>query len=145
MKLFCISGGSFGHLFHRHLDPLTAQGRSSHVRQCSLLGTHVHARPFCNRRGDVRTPSTSQNKCVQKGDWLQAHGTLAWLYTAVRSYAIWQDGDVIWDSRTTLVYPVICSVAGVFAGLFGIGGGIVKGPLMLEMNVHPAVSCMTSF
>lgn len=54
------------------------------------------------------------------------------------------EGDVVWDSRTTLVYPVICSVAGVFAGLFGIGGGIVKGPLMLEMQVHPAVASATA-
>jgi uncharacterized membrane protein YfcA len=28
--------------------------------------------------------------------------------------------------------------------MFGVGGGIVKGPLMLAMNVHPAVSSATS-
>jgi len=32
----------------------------------------------------------------------------------------------------------------MFAGMFGIGGGIVKGPLMLAMNVHPMVSSATS-
>jgi len=32
----------------------------------------------------------------------------------------------------------------LFTGLFGIGGGIVKGPLMLEMGLLPAVSSATS-
>ena len=27
---------------------------------------------------------------------------------------------------TTLTYPAICSLAGVVAGMFGVGGGIVK-------------------
>jgi len=30
------------------------------------------------------------------------------------------------------------------AGMFGVGGGIVKGPLMLAMGVHPAVSSASS-
>ncbi|CAN0516050.1 unnamed protein product, partial [Laminaria digitata] len=34
--------------------------------------------------------------------------------------------------------------AGIFAGLFGVGGGIVKGPLMLGMGVHPMVASATS-
>jgi uncharacterized membrane protein YfcA len=37
------------------------------------------------------------------------------------------DGDVHWDSRNAVLYPCLCFFAGVFAGLFGIGGGIVKG------------------
>ena len=36
------------------------------------------------------------------------------------------EGDVEWDARTTLLYPLICSFAGVAAGVFGVGGGIVK-------------------
>ena len=30
-------------------------------------------------------------------------------------------GDVVWDESNTIKYSCICSVAGVFAGLFGIG------------------------
>lgn len=52
--------------------------------------------------------------------------------------------DIRWDPSNTLLYSSICSVAGLFAGLFGIGGGIVKGPLMLEMGVHPSVASATS-
>jgi hypothetical protein len=28
--------------------------------------------------------------------------------------------------RATVVYPIICTTAGLFAGVFGVGGGIVK-------------------
>uniref|UniRef100_A0A7S0H168 Uncharacterized protein n=1 Tax=Amorphochlora amoebiformis TaxID=1561963 RepID=A0A7S0H168_9EUKA len=53
-------------------------------------------------------------------------------------------GDVQWTARNTLIYPAICAFAGIFAGLFGIGGGIVKGPLMIEMGVLPEVAVATS-
>ena len=36
------------------------------------------------------------------------------------------EGDIIWNSRTTIVYPSICFFAGLAAGMFGVGGGIVK-------------------
>lgn len=54
------------------------------------------------------------------------------------------EGDVRWNSRATSVYPSICCLAGVAAGMFGIGGGIIKGPLMLAMGVHPVVASATS-
>eukprot|EP00811_Abedinium_folium_P027012 NODE_4042_length_1944_cov_8.919097.p1 GENE.NODE_4042_length_1944_cov_8.919097~~NODE_4042_length_1944_cov_8.919097.p1 ORF type:complete len:547 (+),score=199.20 NODE_4042_length_1944_cov_8.919097:66-1706(+) len=53
-------------------------------------------------------------------------------------------GDITWDDKTTLAYPVICLLAGMCAGMFGIGGGIVKGPLMLEMGVIPEVAAATT-
>ena len=52
-------------------------------------------------------------------------------------------GDIEWNERNTLVYPAICFFAGFFAGMFGIGGGIVKGPLMLQIGVHPLVASGT--
>jgi len=55
-----------------------------------------------------------------------------------------RDGDIKWDANATIKYPLICSLAGVFAGLFGVGGGIVKGPLMLEMGVNPSVASATA-
>lgn len=53
-------------------------------------------------------------------------------------------GDIHWDEEATIRYPIICSGAGMCAGMFGIGGGIVKGPLMLEMGVDPQVSSGTA-
>jgi uncharacterized membrane protein YfcA len=56
----------------------------------------------------------------------------------------YQEGDIEWNYSNTLYYPAICTLAGVFAGMFGIGGGIVMGPLMLEMGIHPMVVSATS-
>eukprot|EP00892_Ulva_mutabilis_P007949 jgi/Ulvmu1/5526/UM023_0062.1 len=53
-------------------------------------------------------------------------------------------GDVMWTESSTIVYPLVCSIAGVFAGMFGVGGGIVKGPLMLHLGVLPEVAASTS-
>ena len=52
------------------------------------------------------------------------------------------DGDIQWEERTTLVYPATSStLAGCVAGL---GGGIVEGPLMISMGIHPSVASATS-
>ncbi|KAJ0412627.1 hypothetical protein ATCC90586_006994 [Pythium insidiosum] len=53
-------------------------------------------------------------------------------------------GDIVWTRRTVLFFPVGCMVAGVVAGLFGVGGAIIAGPLMLEMGVLPEVASSTS-
>ena len=54
------------------------------------------------------------------------------------------DGDIQWDERATVVYPSICIGAGLCAGMFGIGGGIVQVPLMLQLGVNPKVASATS-
>ena len=57
---------------------------------------------------------------------------------------LYLDDDIRWDGKSTLVYPLMSTLAGLFAGMFGIGGGIIKGPLMLAMGIHPAVASATS-
>lgn len=57
---------------------------------------------------------------------------------------IYISGDIEWNEMNTMIYPSICFFAGFFAGMFGIGGGIVKGPLMLQMGVHPLVASATT-
>lgn len=79
--------------------------------------------------------------------------------------------DIDWDESNTIHYPLYAILAGIAAGLFGIGtfdrrknrnsrtcahwivlslslpptgGGIVKGPLMLELGVHPTVASATT-
>jgi len=54
------------------------------------------------------------------------------------------EGDAIWDAHTTTELPLFCTLAGVAAGMLGIGGGMIQGPLMLEMNMTPAISAATS-
>ena len=55
-----------------------------------------------------------------------------------------EEGDIEWNYENTLYFPAVCTLAGVFAGMFGIGGGIVMGPLMLQMGIHPLVVSATS-
>jgi len=57
---------------------------------------------------------------------------------------VYLDEDLKWDAKSTVIYPLVSSLAGFCAGMFGIGGGIIKGPLMLGMGVHPAVASATS-
>lgn len=54
------------------------------------------------------------------------------------------EGEVVWTKRNVVVYPAVCSLAGLVAGMFGVGGGIVKGPLMLEMGLLPDVAAASS-
>merc|ERR1719356_969089 len=49
-----------------------------------------------------------------------------------------------WDAKTTVRYPLMCTLAGIVAGLLGVGGGIVQGPLMLEMGVSPRVAAASA-
>mmetsp|Transcript_127 Transcript_127/g.132 ORF Transcript_127/g.132 Transcript_127/m.132 type:complete len:584 (+) Transcript_127:78-1829(+) len=95
------------------------------------------------------------SKCGSYIYWLSAFLTIPWtliFFFGYRRYLIRLDkdkrnlgfefveGDVRWDSRSTFIYPVLCVFAGFFAGMFGVGGGIIKGPLMLEMGILPIVA-----
>ncbi|CAH0522702.1 unnamed protein product [Peronospora belbahrii] len=54
------------------------------------------------------------------------------------------EGDIHWIKRRVLIFPTLCTMAGVAAGLLGIGGGMVKGPIMLEMGILPPVQSATA-
>ncbi|KAH9126106.1 hypothetical protein LEN26_009432 [Aphanomyces euteiches] len=50
-------------------------------------------------------------------------------------------GDVHWTRKTAqFVFPLYSFVAGVAAGLLGVGGGMVQNPIMLEYGLLPAIS-----
>ncbi|GMF25604.1 unnamed protein product [Phytophthora fragariaefolia] len=53
-------------------------------------------------------------------------------------------GDVHWTKGTVVRFPLACAGAGLIAGLFGVGGGIVIGPLMIEMGIVPEVASATT-
>ena len=42
--------------------------------------------------------------------------------------------EIEWNSKNTISYPLLSICAGLVAGLFGVGGGIVQGPLMLALG-----------
>ena len=61
----------------------------------------------------------------------------------------WQEGDIQWTQRNSVVYPAVSSLAGLVAGMFGVGGGIVKvgcGAVSYLLPVSPSQGCtfMTS-
>merc|ERR1712232_1079050 len=58
----------------------------------------------------------------------------------IRGGHVFLEGDVQWNDDNAIRYPLLCAISGLLAGLFGVGGGIVKGPLMLEMGVIPVVA-----
>lgn len=110
-------------------------------------------------KGGGAFPSPIGIECGSRGFWVANFLMLGWIVVIsifVRLYLVkryeqkercgyqYVEGDIKWDGRATIVYPFLCCFAGFFAGMFGVGGGIVKGPLMLAMNVHPAVSSASS-
>ena len=97
-------------------------------------------------------PSPLGITCGSKGYWAITGVVVLWLVAVslkMRSELIekfylkkrlgyrYVRGDVEWNEWNTVLYPCLCFFAGFFAGMFGVGGGIVKGPLMLHMGVHP--------
>lgn len=75
--------------------------------------------------------------------WMRAGLIEKWKLKRRINY-IFIPGDIEWNERNTIIYPSLCFFAGFFAGMFGVGGGIVKGPLMLQMGVHPLVAAGTT-
>jgi len=52
--------------------------------------------------------------------------------------------DVLWGFQQVRFYAFFTFEGGIVAGLIGIGGGMVLGPLMLIMGIHPRVSSATT-
>jgi hypothetical protein len=103
-------------------------------------------------------PSPLGIECGSSGYWMLTAAVFVWVlgvsfYMRDKLISKWLlkkrlgykyiKGDVEWNHKNTIVYPCICFFAGFFAGLFGIGGGIVKGPLMLYMGINPLVASGT--
>merc|ERR1712232_371007 len=47
--------------------------------------------------------------------------------------------EIKWDDSTLKKFPSIAVLAGVAAGLLGIGGGMVIGPLFITLDMQPKV------
>ena len=47
--------------------------------------------------------------------------------------------DIKWNSEIFFNYPLYAFFGGVMAGLLGVGGGLILGPLLLELGIHPLV------
>merc|ERR1719198_841101 len=52
--------------------------------------------------------------------------------------------DLHWTPESMWMYPLMTTVAGFLGGFLGIGGGIVLGPLLLELGMNAEVSQATT-
>ena len=50
----------------------------------------------------------------------------------------------MWTGRNVYLYPALSGFAGMFGGLLGIGGGMIMGPLLLELGMLPNNTQATS-
>jgi len=55
-----------------------------------------------------------------------------------------QEGDIRWTKKSTILISIVSVAAGILASLLGIGGGMVLSPLMLELKVLAQVTAATS-
>lgn len=54
------------------------------------------------------------------------------------------EGDIKWTTKNTIALPILFIGAGLLAGFLGLGGGLITGPLLLELGAHPQVATATS-
>eukprot|EP01028_Stygiella_incarcerata_P003737 TRINITY_DN1779_c1_g1_i1.p1 TRINITY_DN1779_c1_g1~~TRINITY_DN1779_c1_g1_i1.p1 ORF type:complete len:547 (+),score=126.46 TRINITY_DN1779_c1_g1_i1:85-1725(+) len=54
------------------------------------------------------------------------------------------NGEILWSSRNTSTYPVLCMLAGVTTSLLGIGGGMLLSPIFLTLGMLADVSAATT-
>ncbi|KAG7389570.1 hypothetical protein PHYPSEUDO_010215 [Phytophthora pseudosyringae] len=58
---------------------------------------------------------------------------------------ILEEHEIKWTPSSIRFFPIFSLVAGTVSGMFGIGGGIINGPLLLEVGVDAsAASAMTA-
>lgn len=52
--------------------------------------------------------------------------------------------DIMWNKSLLVRYPIYGFLSGVVAGLVGIGGGLIIGPLLIDLGINPIISTSTS-
>ena len=56
----------------------------------------------------------------------------------------YSEGDVQWDGDKVWRYASYVGVGAIAAGMLGVGGGMILGPIFNELDFHPQVSSATS-
>ena len=70
---------------------------------------------------------------------------LRWTYSKKQKLAYpFMEGDIKWTTKNVTFVPTLFFVAGLIAGLLGIGGGMIAGPLFLELGMLIPTSTATS-
>ena len=56
----------------------------------------------------------------------------------------YDEKDINWTNKTIIKLCSIGFIAGFVAGVIGIGGGVVLGPILLDLGIHPIVGTVTT-
>ena len=56
----------------------------------------------------------------------------------------YDERDINWTKETIIKLCCIGFLAGFIAGVIGIGGGVVLGPILLDLGIHPIVGTVTT-
>ena len=113
------------------------------IRPSSLIfGTTMIVVLFINiMKGGEAFPSPLGFGCGSPEFWCANLLMIIWLlivYLHARVYLAskaeqhasigfaYSDGDIHWDSSSIIIFPFVSGLSGFFAGMFGIGGGIIK-------------------
>ena len=56
----------------------------------------------------------------------------------------YDERDIVWTKPTIIKLAFIGLLAGFIAGVIGIGGGVVLGPILLDLGIHPIVGSVTT-
>ena len=56
----------------------------------------------------------------------------------------YDERDIVWTKPTIIKLAFIGLLAGFIAGVIGIGGGVVLGPILLDLGIHPLVGSVTT-
>jgi len=79
---------------------------------------------------------------------LQAHSLRSTAQSDLESPLLREQKPIVshhsWPMSQLVKCVVIVLFGGMVAGMLGFGGGMILGPLMLEMGIHPLVSSATS-
>ena len=154
-----ISKGGPSLLLPVELSELMEKEKSTPTDKVIILSVMVLVVVSLNMLKGGNEGSPLHIRCGSKAYWALTGVTMIWILSIsfwIRDGLIkkWKlkrrvnykfiSGDIEWNEMNTLKYPSMCFFAGFFAGMFGVGGGIVKGPLMLQMGVHPLVASATT-
>lgn len=56
----------------------------------------------------------------------------------------YDSNDIIWSTNKCITIGCLGIVSGFIAGTIGIGGGVILGPILLSLGIHPVVSTVTT-
>merc|ERR1719171_465622 len=142
MLCVIIFGGVLRHraeVCHQEKDAIRAGGAtpllSESVCENSLLGT-IFGGSVHSLMADVDTANQVEMVMLMTPTLVCLLVSVYYAHSAVKSHN--------WSVSSVLVYQVVACMAGMLAGLVGIGGGLIFSPFFLIMGVEPSIAVATS-